>query len=239
MRGMPVLLYIFVPFYRYCEPRYTFPVQSETVQRVVELAVEHNRRAPSTLFVCGTYTLGKENVFLGIVEALNCKLWANDGKRKVLECLDNQIINERLTNRQWAAQVHVCRMSDLNISFLQSYLKHHEGIYTHIVAFIPTGWEMSRKSKTFDIVNTVSRGNITIYGVPYSEHSSFTELRRFVQFLRPIEIIPTVNAADPTKRNAMTEYFKQWLSEASLSPRKRKAEGDQYVQQKITRYMKP
>uniref|UniRef100_A0A2Z5TTX0 DNA cross-link repair 1A protein n=1 Tax=Reticulitermes speratus TaxID=60591 RepID=A0A2Z5TTX0_9NEOP len=223
----------------YCEPRYTFPVQSETVQRVVELAVEHNRRAPSTLFVCGTYTLGKENVFLGIVEALNCKLWANDGKRKVLECLDNQIINERLTNRQWAAQVHVCRMSDLNISFLQSYLKHHEGIYTHIVAFIPTGWEMSRKSKTLDIVNTVSRGNITIYGVPYSEHSSFTELRRFVQFLRPIEIIPTVNAADPTKRNAMTEYFKRWLSEASLSPRKRKAEGDQYVQQKITRYMKP
>jgi len=33
-------------------------LQSETVQRVVELAVEHNRRAPSTLFVCGTYTLG-------------------------------------------------------------------------------------------------------------------------------------------------------------------------------------
>jgi hypothetical protein len=66
--------------------------------------------------LCFIYFTGKENVFLGIVEALNCKLWANDGKRKVLECLDNQIINERLTNRQWAAQVHVCRMSDLNIS---------------------------------------------------------------------------------------------------------------------------
>jgi hypothetical protein len=53
-----VLLHIFVFFCRYCEPRYTFPVQSETVQRVVELAVAHKSRAPSTLFVCGTYTLG-------------------------------------------------------------------------------------------------------------------------------------------------------------------------------------
>ena len=123
--------------------------------------------------------------------------------------------------------------------FLQCYLKQHEGIFTHIVAFIPTGWEASRKSKTFDSVRTVSRGNITIYGIPYSEHSSFTELRRFVQFLKPVEIIPTVNAADCTKRNAMTKYFKQWLSEPSVSPLKRKTEGGVYVQQKITRYMKP
>jgi DNA cross-link repair 1A protein len=123
--------------------------------------------------------------------------------------------------------------------FLQHYLKQHEGIFTHIVAFIPTGWEVSRKSKTFDSVRTVSHGHITIYGIPYSEHSSFTELRRFVQFLKPVEVIPTVNAADHTKRNAMTKYFKQWLSEPSVSPLKRKTGGGVYVQQKITRYMKP
>ena len=123
--------------------------------------------------------------------------------------------------------------------FLQHYLKQHEGIFTHIVAFIPTGWEMSRKSKTFDSVRTVSYGNITIYGVPYSEHSSFAELRRFVQFLKPAEIIPTVNVANYAKQNAMAKYFKQWLSEPSVSPLKRKTVGDVYVQQKITRYLKP
>jgi len=98
---------------------------------------------------------------------------------------------------------------------------------------------MCRKIKTFDGVRKNSYENITIYGIPYSEHSSFTELRRFVKFLKPVEIIPTVNAADHTKRNAMTKYFKQWLSEASVSPLKRKTEGGVYVQQKITRYMKP
>jgi DNA cross-link repair 1A protein len=123
--------------------------------------------------------------------------------------------------------------------FLQCYLKQHEGIFTHIVAFVPTGWEMRQKSKTFDGVHTRSHGNITIYGVPYSEHSSFTELRRFVQFLKPVQIIPTVNAADRTKQNAMTKYFEQWLSEPSVSPLKRKTGEGVYVQQKITRYMKP
>jgi hypothetical protein len=38
-------------------------MQSETVARVVELVVEHHRVAPATLFVCGTYTLGKFCIF--------------------------------------------------------------------------------------------------------------------------------------------------------------------------------
>jgi hypothetical protein len=122
--------------------------------------------------------------------------------------------------------------------FLQRYLKQHCGVFTHIVAFIPTGWEMSRKSKTSDSVNTTSHGNITIYGIPYSEHSSFTELRRFVQFLKPAEVIPTVNAERSTKRNSMMEYFKQWLSEPLVPSMKRKREEDQYVQQKMAQYLK-
>jgi hypothetical protein len=53
----PIALLFVCP--RYCEPRYSFPIQSETVARVVELAMQHHRMTPSTLFVCGTYTLGK------------------------------------------------------------------------------------------------------------------------------------------------------------------------------------
>jgi hypothetical protein len=121
--------------------------------------------------------------------------------------------------------------------FLERYLKQHHGVFTHIVAFTPTGWEMSSKNKISDGVNATFKGNITIYGIPYSEHSSFTELKRFVQFLKPAEVIPTVNVERSTKRNAMMKYFRQWLSEPPVSSLKRKREEDQYVQQKIVQYL--
>lgn len=36
------------------------------------------------------------------------------------------------------------------------------------------------------------KGSLILYSVPYSEHSSFAELREFVGWLRPASITPTV-----------------------------------------------
>jgi DNA cross-link repair 1A protein len=129
-------------------------------------------------------------------------------------------------------------MRKLFFQFLTRYLEQHRGIFTDIVAFIPTGWEMSRKNESTNNVSTTQRGKITIYGIPYSEHSSFTELKRFVQFLKPAEVIPTVNVKCPTKQNAMTKYFRQWLSESPVTSLKQKRERHQFVQQKMSLYLK-
>ncbi|PSN33444.1 hypothetical protein C0J52_21258 [Blattella germanica] len=217
---------------QYCEPKYDFPLQSEIITRVTELAMEHDARYPRTLFVCGAYTIGKEKVFVSIAEALNCKIWAHPDKRKILDCINNPVINEKLTSKQLDAQVHVCRMFDLNCTFLQKYLKQHSGKFSHLVAFAPTGWEIKGKNdQNSDGINVTAYGNITMYGVPYSEHSSFTELKRFVQFLKPVEIIPTVNAEVLRKRNAMQKHFHQWLSEPRTVNHENK-----HTQQKMNNY---
>lgn len=56
--------------------------------------------------------------------------------------------------------------------------------YESVIAIRPSGWEKNSKPQY--------RGRINIVGIEYSEHSSFDELKRFVQFLRPHEVISTV-----------------------------------------------
>jgi len=47
---------------------------------------------------------------------------------------------------------------------------------------------------------------VTLFSVPYSEHSAFSELRECVAFLDPARIVPTVNcrsAADAARMCAL------------------------------------
>lgn len=62
--------------------------------------------------------------------------------------------------------------------------------YTRIVGILPTGWVHSSKKKEY----TSADGSCVVHLVPYSEHSSFTELCEFVKFLRPRKVTPTVYA---------------------------------------------
>jgi DNA cross-link repair 1A protein len=51
--------------HRYCDPTYTFPPQEEVIELAVNIVLETIVDNPNILFVCGTYTIGKEKIFLG------------------------------------------------------------------------------------------------------------------------------------------------------------------------------
>ncbi|KAH9496897.1 DNA cross-link repair 1A protein [Bulinus truncatus] len=195
----------------YCDPSYAFPPQIEVIEFVVELVLNHVTEKPNTLIVCGAYTIGKERIFQAIANVLDSKICVLRDKKKVLDCLDDEDLKSRLTLDWSKGQVHVLPMGKLN----QSALSEHHSKYPQfdsIIAFQPTGWTHQEKLDSLQNLKPKwSMKNITLYGVPYSEHSSFLELKHFVQFLKPRKIIPTVNNGNPSSRQKMEDIFKQWM----------------------------
>ncbi|NXV77333.1 DCR1A protein, partial [Atlantisia rogersi] len=158
----------------YCSPEYTFPSQQEVIQFAVNTAFEMVTLNPRTLVVCGTYSIGKEKVFLGF----------------------NVV-------------------SIFFLQGLQDHLNKFSETFDQVLAFKPTGWTYSDSCLSVVDIKPQTRGNITIYGIPYSEHSSYLEMKRFVQWLKPQKIIPTVNVGDWKARSLMEKHFRDWMTEGS------------------------
>lgn len=75
------------------------------------------------------------------------------------------------------------------------------------VGFVPTGWTYQTKTQSFPVHE---KPPWRVHLIPYSEHSSFTELQEFVGFLRPRKVIPTVGVSgDRGDANAhkLASYF--------------------------------
>ncbi|XP_069610446.1 DNA cross-link repair 1A protein isoform X1 [Ranitomeya imitator] len=187
----------------YCSPEYTFPPQQETVQFAVNAAFEMVTLHPRTLVVCGTYSIGKEKVFLAIADVLGCKVCMSQDKYKTMQCLESAEIRALVTTDWHSTALHVLPMMQVNFKGLAAHLNKFSGKYDRVLAFKPTGWTYSAGCSSVAEIRPEIRGKITMYGIPYSEHSSFSEMKRFVQFIKPQKIIPTVNVGSWKSRTAM------------------------------------
>ena len=166
---------------------------------------------------------GKERVFLAIAEEFNCKIWAKPDKMKILRALeDNQLLN-RLTNSPNNAQIHLMEMEKVrNFKFPVEYLEDFSSQYNHILSIIPTGWTHQKGSTSESSLQNMKiktfKDNTSRLEIPYSEHSSFSELKRFVKFLKlhsPSSVVATVNIGNPNSRNNMFNLFKNWIAESA------------------------
>ncbi|KAM8729745.1 DNA cross-link repair 1A protein [Acanthopagrus schlegelii] len=198
----------------YCSPEYTFPRQQEVINFAASTAFELATLNPRTLVVCGSYSVGKEKVFLALAEVLGSKVCLSRDKYNTMCCLESEEVRNRITTDWKAAQVHVLPMMHLTFKKLQDYLARFSRQYDQLMAFKPTGWTFSQQVESVEDIQPHVSGNISIYGIPYSEHSSFLEMKRFVQWLQPLKIIPTVNVGSWASRKAMEKYFSEWKMEA-------------------------
>lgn len=170
------------------------------LSQVVSAAKEEDRRTRGRcLFFFGTYSIGKEKVFLAVAEALDLKIYTGKRKRSLLEQCDfGKRLSKRFVNNPDQARVHVVSMRALSADGLREYASRNGLNSTFIgrglaVAFRPTGWTF-RGDPTK--LNRVNRGSdhAMVYEVAYSEHSSYEELLSFVKWAKPAKVIPTVGA---------------------------------------------
>ncbi|KAJ2261891.1 repair protein PSO2 SNM1, partial [Coemansia sp. RSA 376] len=214
-----------------------------------------------TLFVVGTYTIGKEKLFVEIARRLQAKIYMTPEKRKLLNCLESPGLTELLTDDMYEAQVHAVSMNVVNMRGMTEYLQavRQKSTFTSIVAFSPTGWSHAgsyfpavqaplvqpqgiaaaeldaiyasgdiaglvdalavsarlnddSSGRSFGINRLKPRGSsnsVTIFPVPYSEHSSFAELARFVCSLNCKQVVPTVFST-PDKNRQAGGWLQHW-----------------------------
>ena len=73
----------------------------------------------------------------------------------------------------------------------------------------PTGWSYRASGLQRSVG---AGGKVSVYGVPYSEHSSWHDLCACVKALRPGKLIPTVNARDERQAQRIIDLFTPFLS---------------------------
>ncbi|TKY87272.1 hypothetical protein EX895_003949 [Sporisorium graminicola] len=198
------------------------------------------------LVVVGTYTIGKERIVKAVARAMNSKIFCMDSRKyRVYAQLEDPELHSLLT-RSPSASVHVTNLHAINGDGLRDVvaaLRTRGYDFTHAVAFRPTGWTYRppagmdtvspsldrliqwNQTRSFGCQNLFPTRDSTpdymIYGVPYSEHSSFFELTAFALSTRYDRIIATVNVGSPTSRAKMAKWFEKWM----LEKRRREKQG--------------
>ena len=181
----------------YCDPKHAFPPQAEVLAAVRDAVRAEAHNAQRTLFLFGTYTIGKERVFFEAARALGpeTKIYVGKQKRAVLEALGDAVPAEdmrRVTSDDAATNLHVVPMGSVTFERMKTIARYYRNRYDTVVAFKPTGWTFTQARKHVSQTKRQKRGALIQYAVPYSEHSSFKELREFVRFLKPRAILPHV-----------------------------------------------
>ncbi|CRG94575.1 DNA repair metallo-beta-lactamase protein, putative [Plasmodium gallinaceum] len=176
------------------------------------IILKNKRVSKKTLFLFGTYNLGKEKIYLSVSEACNMKIYFKNKKKKIIieSFLNNKNILDRITDDKLEAQIHIvdinysCIFPKIDKNKLKNLIDEEiEKEFDFFYYIIPTGWV---KKYSF-----YEKKNISIFLIPYSEHSNLLELISFVKSIKPCNIIPTV-FSNPKEKLKILNTFNSYLN---------------------------
>ncbi|KAM4872020.1 5' exonuclease Apollo [Thomomys bottae] len=164
-----------------CNPALIVPSRQEATQQIIQLIEKH----PQHHIKIGLYSLGKESLLEQL--ALEFRTWVVLSPQR-LELVQLLGLADVFTVEETAGRIHVVDHREICRAAMLRWNQTHATI-----AILPT----SRK---------LHRPHPSVYIVPYSDHSSFSELRAFVAALKPCQVVPIVG------RQPCGGYFHDSLS---------------------------
>ncbi|EQC36247.1 hypothetical protein, variant 1 [Saprolegnia diclina VS20] len=187
----------------YCDTQHCHPTQAVAIAEAKRLVDLHQNDRP--LFLVGSYSIGKERLFMDVAAHLDCKVFVERAKLSLLSCFEwPESALRRLTTESSTTNLHVVPMNHLNFDGMRALLAKHRLRFRKVIALQPTGWTFSRKKgPSISSKRTQMNDALVIYGIPYSEHSSFDELCAFTKAFDPKVIIPTVNCSKSSEQVAL------------------------------------
>ncbi|KAF5910969.1 5' exonuclease Apollo isoform X1 [Diceros bicornis minor] len=164
-----------------CNPALVLPSQQEAARQIVKLIRKH----PQHNIKIGLYSLGKESLLEQL--ALEFQTWVVLSPRR-LELVQLLGLADVFTVEEKAGRIHAVDHMEICHSAMLHWNQTHPTI-----AILPT----SRK---------IHSSHPDIHIIPYSDHSSYSELRAFVAALKPCQVVPIVS------RQPYKGYFQDTLS---------------------------
>lgn len=114
--------------------------EDDSIAMSLASSVKNAKSRGRLLVVCGTYSIGKERICMGIARALDCKIWCPPGKMKICKALEDPELMSRMTDDPREAQIHMQMLMEIRAETLQEYLNSYKPYFSRIVGFRPSGW---------------------------------------------------------------------------------------------------
>lgn len=160
----------------YCDPLCSFPKREVAKQQIIDIIKEHEKCCVRVMLVMRS--LGKEHLLEDLAEYFDTCIIVDGKSYDQLKVLDRKNVFSTNANDGFIHTV-------LNIN---SKLIHRLQLEMPTIAIWPTALFTGLNAQPFC-------RNDDVFIVPYSDHSSYSELSDFVRFIKPKKIVPVVSAS--------------------------------------------
>lgn len=162
----------------FANPEYDFPSREEAYNGLKEIVKSH----PNYRVFVFAYNLGKEEVFLNMAKDFSSYIVVDEDRMRKVKLMD--LNPEYFTTNASEGFIHIKNIRELKTMDLEECNKEEPTIF-----IILTGW------------NDKYNRNLPFYfKVPYSSHSNFRELEKFVRAVCPKNMVFNVDDRAVTKK---------------------------------------